>query len=345
MRWLCALPALIALSGCAPLKCGPGTEVLQTADGVECVPADGPANGDVPCNVDGGLVEIVGGQCDSRVKCDPGSTQYDPNTGVCVGTSTGKGNCPVCPPPGAGQICVTGGVVDFETGLHLMPGGRPLRFAAFEPLAFLGNPASAPLAEDPSSTQGCYTLTIPAPQSGLIAIAVTDPAGGALAGMLPLAIGGSGAAVTAGEVFHVDAVMATQKRLADFSTQGGEDFTGQGAFVACYYADPPPAPTNQVIAESMPVVGVKLLENQSVPPAVRYLNTDRSIGPALDATTALGCAVVPSGGINTFGGQGGASTSPMVAKFESQPGGTAAGVLFLSRFHSCDASPGAAACQ
>jgi hypothetical protein len=346
LRWYQTLFIITAaLAGCAPTVCGPGTKLLQTADGVECVPADGPANGDVSCDVDAGMVEIVGGKCESRVQCDPGSTTYDPTTGICVGSGTQNSLCPVCPPPGTGQICITGGVVDFETGQHVMPGGRPLRFAAFEPLAFLADPGSAPLAEDPSSTKACFTLTLPAPSSGLVAIAVSDPVNGAPMGMLPLALGGVGAPVTAGNVYHVDGILATRKRLADWSTQSGEDFTGKGAFVGCYYADPPAAPTNEIFDETMPVSGVKLLENQSPPASARYLGSNRDIDTALTATGSLGCAVATADGIQTFGGQAGAGTSPMVQKLEAQPGGTAPGALFLSRFHSCDNNPTAPACQ
>src|SRR5262249_55208468 len=121
-------------------------------------------------------------------------------------------------------------------------------------------------------------------------------------------------------------------------------FASAGAYVACYYHDKPPAPTALTMVESMPASGVQIAENGAAPSVVAYLADDRSVDPKLTATGALGCGVTigTSGGtIATMSGSGGG-----VTKWESQPGASAAGVVFVARFHNCDiADPGTATCQ
>jgi hypothetical protein len=336
---LCAL----ATAGCNAPSCGPGTKEVQGADGdVQCVPAEQQAAA-TPCDVDGGTVEIAGGLCESHIKCDPGTTMYDPATGVCVGTASGGGNgCAPCPSPiPAGKVCLTGGVVDFGSGMHVMGGAssRPLRIAAYEPLSFLGDPTSAPLAEEPSTTKGCFTLVVQTPATGLVVLAVSDPVGSAPA--MPLTIGGAGAQVVAGGKYNVDGYLVP-KSFVDGYAAVNPAFASAGTYVACFYGDAPPSPTNLVFTETMPTAGVSLLGNAAPLSAARYLKSDRTIDTTLTATGALGCAVtVGTGALGQFSGMGGG-----VAKWETQPGGTAPGVVVVARLHSCANAPaGTATCQ
>jgi len=343
IRSFYALSALVfaaaTVTSCNNPSCGPGTKQMQAANGdVQCIPTEQQAPA-TPCDLDGGTVEIIGGNCESHIKCDPNTTMYDPATGVCVGTG-GGGGCAPCPAkPGSNNICVTGSVVDFQTGMHLVSPTRPLRIAVYEPLAFLANPTAAmPLAEEPSTTKGCFTFTVQLPGSGLVAIGVSDPVG--TTPPMPLVFGGAGATVVGNTVYHVDANMVT-KATYDNYVAAEASFGPNGAYVGCYYKDAPPPPTNHLFNETMPVMGVKLLENGATPATVRYLGPDHLISSALTSTGAIGCAVVPSvGSIAQYSGTGGG-----VTKFESAPGASAMGVVFINRFHSCDGQPMTGACQ
>jgi hypothetical protein len=340
---ICALGLTTLLAGCGAPPCGPGTVLKHGADGqAQCLPVDQPGDA-VPCDVDGGTVEIVGGLCEAHVKCDPGTTMYDPATGVCVGTGNGSGACAACPSPiPAGQICVTGGVVDFQTGMHVMGGAssRPLQIGVYEPLGFIANPAGAmPLASDDASTRGCYTFVVPAPSSGLIALGVQDPTSGPGTNP-PLALGAAAASVVAGQRYEFDGYLVLKSTLDGYAA-ANPSFASGGAYVGCYYKDAPPAPTNQQFGETMPASGVSLLQNGTIPSAVRYLKADRTIDTTLTATGAIGCAVTPgTGGISQVTGQGGG-----VARWETQPAGTAQGVVLVARLHSCDGGSTVATCQ
>jgi hypothetical protein len=268
---------------------------------------------------------------------------YDPATGVCVGTGTGitcDEACPTPIPPDA--VCLTGGIVDFQTGMHVTGGAssRPLRIGVYEPLAFLNNPTTTmPLAEDPSTTNGCFTFVVKTPASNLLAVAVQDPVGATRP--MPLAVSGAGATVVSGAKYNVDTFLVTQATLDSYAAVNPA-FKTAGTYVACYYDQPPPAPTNLLFTETMPASGVQLLENGALPPLARYLASDGTIDSALTATAARGCALtVGSGQINQYTGSGGG-----VTRWETQPGGTTANTVFVARFHSCDhATPGLATCQ
>jgi hypothetical protein len=342
IRWCATIWALSAIgllaatsAGCNPPACGPGTKQVQQANGtIQCVPADGIANGNVVCDVDGGTVDIVSGQCVSHIKCDPATTKYDPTTGVCVGTGGGGTNCPPCPAnPGAGMTCLTGGIVDFQTGQHLMAGQRTLHVGAYEPLSFLqGN--TTPIT-DTTDSNGCFTFTIPTPAAGLVAIGVNDPAGGPMpAGSPPLVIGGAGATIVGNKSYKVDAYMVEQSLLTGWGAVNALYNSG-GAYVACYYNSTPPGPTNQIYNETMPAPGVQMFANSVLATPVNYLKPDRTIDTTLTATGTLGCALTAgNGNVNNYSGMGGG-----VTKWETAPGGTVANVVFVSRFHSCDGVP------
>src|SRR6476659_3095590 len=210
-------PLLLALvtslaSGCHAPLCGTGTVQRQQPDGaLVCEPVDSPA-ADVHCNVDAGDVEIVGGQCVSHVKCDPETTTYDPVTGVCVGSGTGSA-CPPCSASSPSQLCVTGKLFDFVTN---QPSLQNVRYAVYDPLSFLANPNTTPLAEDTNS-KGCFTLPyIPVPASGLVAIAVGDPMGATPAVTQRAAVG---VQVVAGKTYKVDTYVVAKAQMAAWSAQ------------------------------------------------------------------------------------------------------------------------------
>jgi hypothetical protein len=342
---VCALSLVTFMTtGCNTLSCGPGTERVQGAGGeLQCLPVDVPSQL-IPCDVDGGSVDIVAGNCVSHIKCDPATTMYDPTTGVCVGTGAGVSCDQACPSPiPADSVCVTGGVVDFQSNMHVTGGAssRPLRIGAYEPLAFLANPTSTPpLAEDPSTTNGCFTFLVKTPASNLVALAVQDPVGSTPA--MPLAVGGSGATVVSGHKYQVDAYLVLQATLDAYAAVT-PSFKTSGTYVACYYDQPPPAPTNFLFTETMPASGVQLLENGVTPAAAHYLAASGAIDGSLTGTSAArGCGItVGTGGINQYTGSGGG-----VTKWETEPGGTAPNTVFVARFHSCDnAAPGTPTCQ
>jgi hypothetical protein len=341
---LCALGVMsLAVAGCKSLVCGPGTVQKQSASGEdECVPVD-QQGASTPCDVDGGTVDDVGGQCVSHIKCDPATTLYDPVTGVCVGTGNGGGGCAACPNPiPAGEICVTGGIVDFQTGMHVMGGAssRPLQIGVYEPLGFISNPGAAtPLVSDAASNKGCYTFVLPTPMSGLIALGVQDPATGPGANP-PLVIGAAGATVVSGQKYNLDGYLILKSTLDGYAAVN-PTFGASGAYVACYFKDPPPGPTNQIFDETMPSSGVNLLENGVTPAAARYLKADRTIDTTLTATGAIGYAVTPgNGNVNQYTGTGGG-----VTKWETVPGGSAQNVVFVARLHSCDGGSSVTTCQ
>ena len=115
-----------------------------------------------------------------------------------------------------------------------------------------------------------------------------------------------------------------------------------GAYVACYYKDKPPLPTNQQLVETMPASGVQLFASGAAAPGAHYLGANHTIDGTLTATGALGCGVVAGdGSIATYSGSGGG-----VTRWENQPGSSAPGVVFVARFHNCDvADGGTVTCQ
>jgi hypothetical protein len=347
-----ALSALVlataTVAGCNVPACGPGTKQVQQANGnLQCVPVEQNA-GMTPCELfDGGAgtVDIVGGICVSHIKCDPNTTMYDPTTGFCEGTGGGGGcpqKCPATVP--AGQVCVTGGVVDFQNSpMHIMAGtgGRALRIGVYDPLAFLNNPGTPPLAEDASTTDACFALTVPVPSSGLVAITVQDPVGATPA--MPLALAGAGATVVAGQTYNVDTYMVLQSVLDGW----GGNYKTAGTYVGCFFNQPPPAPTAHTFTETMAAMGVRLTTNGSTAAAVpadeKFLKAGGAIDATLTATGPLGCAITAGTGLSTYSGL---PMSGGVMKWEQGPGGTAPGVVFVQRFHSCDNAPaGTAGCM
>ncbi len=336
----------VAWSGCNSPNCGAGTKQVQAADGtLSCVLADVPKQL-IQCDVDGGTAEIVGGVCQSRVKCDPSTTGFDPATGICVGTGGGGGCAVTCKPPGPGKICVTGNLYDFATGTAFKKGDKTVRVAAYEPLAFLSNP-NGPSIQETIDDNGCYAFSdITLPSSGLIAILSTDPTGNALeftaAGTQTMA---------AGKTYKVD-VYVTEKTVIDgWKTQTGKDWDLNGIYLAEYFDLPVPDATNlRIPDDNKPVMGVKITDSGTVVAAANYFDTRSTMMTSLTATSAIGFgAVFPDASISIYSGNGGMCSDGMggmaTCKWDVHPGGSAPHVLFVDRFHNCLLSPTAPSCM
>ena len=346
-----ALAGLAALGavGCKDLTCGQGTKQVQASDGsLMCIPAEQPAQS-IPCDVDGGNAVVEAGKCVSKVVCDPGTTMAVDQNGktYCIGTAGASGcSCPAQP---AGKICVTGNILDWKTGKPFQTPPN-VRIAAYEPLAFLGNPSSMPLAED-TNAKGCYTFSgIAAPSSGLVAIAVGDPANAATP---TYELSGSGATVVAGKSYKVDVFAVTRADVTKWSAVAGRDVDATGAYVACYYDDAVPDPANLSFSETKPLAGIKITDvgGAGVVTAAKYFDPDRAtLSSTLAATGPVGCGEAPPpSGISTFSGAGGMCTQmgggAAACKWETHPGGSTAHVIFVDRFHNCALSPTASTCQ
>ena len=337
----------VAVTGCNSPNCGKGTKQVQQPDGtLTCQLAEVPKQLIQCDDVDGGTSVIVGGKCQSHIKCDPLTTGYDPVSGICVGTGGGTGDCPVCKQPGPGKICVTGNVYDFSTGLRIKKGDKILRIGAYEPLAFLANPATDPLQETVDSN-GCYTFPdITTPGSGLVAVATADAKG-----TVPQAfeLTGAGAIVVSGKIYKVD-VYATPVSVVDgWKTQTGKNWDATGAYIALYYDKAVPDPTDlRIDAETMPAMGVQIVDGPTVVTTGNYFAPGATtLSTTLMATGAFGGAAIPAtGNITTYSGLDvGCTAGTCTKKWEHHLGASTAHVLFIDRYHNCTLSPTAATCQ
>lgn len=333
-------------AGCNAPTCGPGTKQVQQANGtVRCVPADAPVgSGTIPCDVDGGA-QILGGICRTRVVCGPNTqaVMLPDGTIDCQGTGMGVGSCPPCSPPGKGNICITGKLYDFSTNAQVMPGGTMMNYGAYEPTAFLaGNTTALAMT---TSSDGCFTFPkIPTPASGLIALATKDAGG-------MYALTGVGATIADNTSYQIDVYRVASSTVASWTAgSNGVDYAKLGAYVALYYDDAvPSATTLTVAADTHPMAGVQIQLSGATITTPRYFDPTRDMIVAADtATSAVGGAVVPpQGGLQTFTASGGTCASG-ACKWESQPGSTTSGVVFIARFHNCNhdaASMAAASCQ
>lgn len=310
----------VSLSSCNAPSCGPGTVQQQQTDGtLKCVAVDVPMQL-TPCDTDGGNAVIVGGKCVSAIQCDPNTTMNE--NGICVGTSTGMKTCHA---PMPGTICVSGAVLDFKT--ETTNTIAPLHVELYDPLALLMGGAA--LATTDLATDGGSYVFQDAPPSptGLIIVLT----GRTNANMILAGTGAQG--ISTGNSYRVDAY-AIQK--ADSDTWGFDIATG-GAQIARYFSDMKPAPNLLVANEKTPVTGVILTENGSTtaPAGTKYFNAGlTAIDPTLTATGASGTAIVaaPVMGSNfpTFSGSG---PTAMPIAWETLPGGSAAGLVVITRFH------------
>ncbi len=305
-------------AGCNTPTCGPGTSLVQIAGGaLECQPATGlPAA--IPCDADGGAV-VVAGTCVSRVQCGPG-TSLDAKSGLCVPS----GSADPCPPPSAGHVCVSGTLHHFVDGSPLAA-GETVHVGISDPLAFLSG--SPPIAQLDST--GTYVFPdVPMPASGTIAIGAGDTSG------MPNVVAATGAIVTAGKSYRVDGYVLPRAVVDGWKAQTGVDYYTGGAYVARFYADKQTDATDYTLFEKTPVAGVTLLEDGAVPMGVRYLGAALdTVDATLTATGASGAALVAApSGIHNFAGMGG-TVAGATPSWPTLPGGSTAGVVFITRFH------------
>jgi hypothetical protein len=267
----------------------------------------------------------AGGQMDAG-----GSTGGDGGGGVI------SGGC-ACPETvGAGKVCIAGNFIDFSTGARL-PAGTKLQVSAYEPLAFVANPSVPPLVST-TVLSSCFAIELPAPGAGLAVLGVSDPPGGGSA-LGPLALGATAVLVTGNKSYQVDAYVVKKQLVDGWVAASGQPYDTEGAYVGCFYNEPPPSRTSQLFTETQPTAGVKVTADGTVVADARYLAPDRALDVTLTSTGALGCAIITpvSSSIVNFSGKG------VVTHWEAHPSGSHAGVVMIDRFHSCDSAAGSTA--
>jgi hypothetical protein len=294
----------LSLASCNAPSCGPGTVQAQQKDGtLKCI-QDTPASL-TPCDVDGGDVMIVGGKCVSAVHCDTGTTMND--NGVCVGTSGGGATCHS---PKPGTACISG----------------TIHIELYDPIALLAG--GTPSATADSTDGGSYVIQdFTVPSLGLIVVVT----GNTTPGMIKAGAAAKG--VSKDVIYHLDTYAIAK---AD-SDKWGFDIATDGAQIAKFYSDSAPSPTNIVANETMPVAGVTLTKD-GAPAGAKYFNaTLTAVDPALTVTGASGVAIVASpvsgASFPTFSGQGGQDPAGMPITWEQLQGGSAAGLVLITRFH------------
>ena len=309
----------LSLSSCNAPGCGPGTVQMQQMDGtLKCVRSD-EMESMIPCDVDGGNAVIVGGKCISAIQCDPASTVLI--NGVCVGTG---GPQVTCRAPAPGKACVTGTIYDFTS--NTKNAVAPLHVDLFDPITLLQG--GAPIAStDLSSDDGAYVFQdFTPPGLGLIVILT----GRTTATMVATATGAQG--IAGGNQYTVDAYAVKKTDAAGW----GFDITTGGGYIAKFYSDPKPAANLLINNETMKVAGVTLTKDGAPAAGVQYFNaTLTAIDNTLTATGTSGVAIVaspiPTGGMfPVFSGTG---PTAMPITWEMLPGGSAPGLVFVTRFH------------
>lgn len=307
-----------SLTSCNTPSCGMGTVQKQQSDGsLKCVAVDVQA-AQTPCDTDGGNVTIVGGKCVSAIQCDPGTTMNE--NGICVGSgSTGK---PTCSTPSAGNTCVFGDIFDFTT--NTPSATTPIHVELYNPTDLLNG--GAPLASQ-DVTGGAYAFqSFKAPMLGLIVIMTGRTNTGVL---VPAATGDQG--ISAG-IYHVDAYALKQADVANW----GFDITAGGAVIAKFYNDPKPAANALIINETHPVAGVTLRKDFQAATGAQYFNDtltkiDTNLMVTGNSGTAIVASPVPMG--SNFPVFDGTGPTSMPITWEMDPGGSAAGLVLITRFH------------
>jgi hypothetical protein len=318
-RWLSIVVACAAtaLAGCNPPKCGPGTVQMQNKNGtLDCVPADVMQGAGIPCDADGGAT-VQGGSCVSAVTCGPGTTLMGNR---CVSNGgTGSG----CSQPALGTACVYGSLVNF---LDNTAATATVHVQLVDPLSFLGG--GTPIAEKDAT--GSYVFQdFKVPPQHLIAIIVTNPQGTTT--YYTTATGDQG--INNDNVYRVDGYV-----LEAATVQGWKpeiDVDAVGAYVAKFYNDPKPLNTLLIANETNPVAGVQLTQSGLVVAGAKYFGaTLATIDAAATSTSTIGAAIIPApditSGFPNFSGTG-PTASPIT--WESQPGASKKGAVFVTRFH------------
>jgi hypothetical protein len=314
---------LAALPACNTPVCGAGTQQEQQPDGsLLCVPVAGLPSS-VNCDVDAGAT-IVGGQCVSAITCGANTT-LNPATGQCESTGGPGGGVPPCSMPKAGNACVNGALLNF---LDSTPSTAMVHVSIYNPIDLL---AGGPPLDKGDFTGGFIFPNIPAPSLGLIGIVVGD-ANGSNTTYVNCATGDQ--MVSNGNKYHVDAYVLPRSVTDGWKSSVGFDISVGGAYIAKFYSDTKGTPASQFDNEKNPVAGVQLFENGAVPMGTRYFDTSlTSISTTLTATSAVGAAIVAApvvGSFPTFTGSG-PTSSPVT--WEANPGGSAPGLVFVTRFH------------
>ena len=324
---LFALTTLALPAGCASRECGPNTsEKVDPMTGVaQCVPSANGGGAPIPCNVDAGA-RLVGGVCEGDPaqypRCGEG-TKLDEKSRTCVPTGGGAITAPPCAAPMGDKVCINGVVRYLRDGTNTK--GRKLEVRAYDPFAFLGDPKNAvPLAVGMTDENGTYILpSVPAPALMTIAVAVTD-----VGGPIAFPLSGSGADnVTRGNSYSIDLFAVEATTVAAWDQQlgfsGMDTFEAKGAYVGIFVSGKE--------TTSPPVAGVVMTLGGK--PAVDqfFFKNDRAsidkTAMATDAATGSAVQRIASG-LDTYSGTGGG-----VARWESGPGTSVAGVVFVQVFH------------
>jgi hypothetical protein len=323
-------------AGCNNPSCGKGTKQVQDANGnVVCMPVDmvGPDN--CKDDADAGTA-IIGGICVGNVICGPNTARVPRNDGsgtfYCQGINTGPPTCAsetIMP----GNICIEGTIRHFNDFTPL-GAAEKVHLAVYDPLDFLANGAQATAIVQQDFTGPSFIFKeVALPADALIAMAVSDATGVSPA---TLSLAGTGLQGIKGQAFKLDGYAVPLTNVQQWTAMGGQDYDTLGAYVGFFFSDasramPPMNDFSQY--ETMPVAGVKIVQVVNGQPqqvaAARYLGPTRDkIDATLTATGPLGGAIVPIKILSAFSGQG-----PGTMKWEGKPGGSAAHVVFVDRFH------------
>ena len=345
-RWLSlvagAAVAATFVSGCNNPTCGPGTKQMQVSGGsIQCQPVDIPSQG-IACDADAGAV-IVGDKCVGAITCGADSVLMN---GQCIGTGGGGGDGgvtdpPPCAKPATGRICVNGLVRDFASNAVFT---QPIHVALYNPLTYIQHGAAIAHTDVPAGAGGYVFQDVIPPGLGLIAVVAGDAdlemPNAAGATYISAASGAQN--VSAGNIYRVDIYALTRVTLTGWgnTAPGGTDWYTSGGYIAKFYSDTKPDPTNLAATEMNPVSGVSVStpsgSTNPVDTSSVYFGADlNTIAVGATSTSAIGAAITPppAGNITTFSGSGGVDGSGNPITWETQSGGSAAHIIFISRFH------------
>jgi hypothetical protein len=330
-----------AASGCSNPVCGLGTKEHQKTNGdIECLPADAGPDA-IVCDVDAGAT-IVAGKCVSAVSCGPNTKLMN---GECVGTGgMGASHVPdPCTTPGTGKICVNG-VVRHLVDNSFLAAGETVQVWVVDPLRFLNAPTALTSTQCPGPQNPClgppanvtdtYTfLDLPTPGTGIAAVAVGDTAG---VNPPVLQLTGTGVIVVSGQSYQVDSYATPKSLVATWTSQNpGTDYDAQGAYLVKYFLDPAPLGTLLTATETMPAMGVQVVQDGLVSTRTKYFSTDLMTLGADPSTTTVGAGILTGNGnisvIPIFSGLGNTPGT----KWETHQGNSTGHVVFVDRFHPC----------
>ena len=311
---------------CSSIECGKGTieRVDPATQKAECVPADNAGATPIPCNLDGGA-RLIGGVCEGDPtqypSCGAGTT-LDVKSGTCVPMGGGNPTPPPCSKPSGNNVCINGVVRYLKDGAYTK--GKVLSIRAYDPFAFLGNTMVKPLATGTTDANGTYILpSVEVPGLGTIAVAVTD-----VGGPTDFPLSASGAQnLAAGGINQVDLFAVESSTLKAWDQQlgfsGADTFEEHGAYLGIFVSG--------AATDSPFVPGVTMTFGGVEASDQFFFKGDRltidKTAKTTDAATGSSVQRV-SGGLGTYSGSGGG-----IAKWESGPGTSVKGVVFVQVFH------------